>query len=599
MCDLQGTQAGFVDVFDRVDGERVRSGAGERTARLWCWKNDRAVAEVAVLSGGRTLRNVTVSASALCGEAGELPSSAVKLSFIDEVRAFTGHAGWYANNPLGWMPHGERAYFPEVIGSGDPVTVEPDGFRTVWVSIDVPADCPTGLYHGELTVSYEDAVEPLLLSYTLEVLDAVLPDAGSYLFDVEYWSHPYNVAYYYGVEPFSDEHLKILRQHMTLYRALGGHAVTASIVEEAWGGQTYGFGHKVHYPSMIRWSRTANGEWRFDYTHFDRWVRLNRSIGIADKIVCYSMMPWKNEIRYYDEKKRRMRRMRADPSNKEGYRQIWLPFLRAFVDHLDEMGWFDFTYIGFDERRHMETAFDLVSSVKNREGRTLKLSAAFNDIAHNMPILERLDSVSVGLQEVRTYLPEFRTLTRAAWERGRGATMYTATEHVPNSFTRSFPVESYWTILFAGAQHATGFLRWAYDAWVADPLTDSTHWSFPAGDCFLVYPSRRDAACPESRLSLRLAMLDEGVRDVNRLYLMRETAPALAEEVEALFATVKGEREDSYAFDTMKRTDPWGRTAKWLTKQGKEDMIRDMRALRSKIYELSKKYSASVGGRSE
>ena len=38
---------------------------------------------------------------------------------------------------------------------------------------------------------------------------------------------------------------------MSLYKSLGGHAITASIVEEAWGGQTYGGENKVHYPSMI------------------------------------------------------------------------------------------------------------------------------------------------------------------------------------------------------------------------------------------------------------------------------------------------------------------------------------------------------------
>jgi hypothetical protein len=27
-----------------------------------------------------------------------------------------------------------------------------------------------------------------------------------------------------------------------------------------------------------------------------------------------------------------------------------------------------------------------------------------------------------------------------------------------------------------------GFLRWAYDAWVADPLNDTTHNAFEAGD---------------------------------------------------------------------------------------------------------------------
>ena len=45
---------------------------------------------------------------------------------------------------------------------------------------------------------------------------------------------------------------------------------------------------------------------------------------------------------------------------------------KAFVNHLDEKNWFDSTYIGFDERRNMETALDLIDVVKNKDGFVLK-----------------------------------------------------------------------------------------------------------------------------------------------------------------------------------------------------------------------------------
>lgn len=169
--------------------------------------------------------------------------------------------------------------------------------------------------------------------------------------------------------------------------------------------------------------------------------------------------------------------------------------------------------------------------------------------------------------------------------------MYTATEHVPNSFTKSIPVESYWTIMFAGSLNATGFLRWAFDAWVENPLEDSTHWSFPAGDCFLVYPSCKENKEPESKYSLRLAKLDEGVRDVNKLYFIRENAPEFSPQIEKLFSEIKGCEENSYEFYTMKKTNSWGRKAKWLTQSGKNEMLSDMQKVKERIYEISKLYS--------
>lgn len=595
--EFEDFDAVFVNSSDRYqqkDFGRILNTQKEKSIKLFAWKNDKATAEFAVLCAEKDLNQLSVKASDLKSEAGALPSSSVSLSFIKEVKAYTAHAGWYANNPLGIMPKGDREYFPEVIYSDKPVQLCKNRFQLVWIEINVPEDILPGEYSGTISISAENTDKTVTLSFSLEVLDITMPEPLNYLFDTEYWSHPYNVAYYYGVEPFSDEHLQILKQHMTVYKNIGGHAVTASIVEDAWNGQTYGGNSKIHYPSMIKWIKTASGEWRFDYTDFDKWVELNKSIGIADKIICYSMMPWKSIIRYYDEAKKKEVKTIANPAIKAKYNKLWAPFLKAFIAHLDSKGWFDCTYIGFDERRHMETALDLIDEVKNKDGKSLKTSAAFNDFEHNAAVFNRLDYASVGLEQVRDSLEDFKKQVKLRRDNNKKTTMYTATEHVPCSFTKSAPVESYWTALFAGSLNTTGYLRWAYDAWVENPLEESTHWSFPAGDCFLVYPSFRDEE-PQTKLSLRLAKLDEGVRDVNKLYIMRESAPEIAAEIEELFSEIKGKNEDDYEFYIMKKTNIWGRDSKWLTDSAIEALLSDMEKVKQKVYKISKHYSEMQG----
>ena len=101
------------------------------------------------------------------------------------------------------------------------------------------------------------------------------------------------------------------------------------------------------------------------------------------------------------------------------------------------------------------------------------------------------------------------------------------------------PAESYWTIFFSAAQGANGFLRWAYDAWVQDPLRDTTHVSFESGDCFLVYPDEPDAAKPITKSSVRLEKLAQGLRDLNKLLFLAEQSPALAEKATQLLGQVK------------------------------------------------------------
>lgn len=585
--DFDAVYVHNADQYQQKDYAQILHNENKKSIELWAWKNDKASAEFAILCK-KDMKNITLTASDLSGKAGVISSSDITLSFIKDVRAYTGHAGWYANNPKNIMPRGKREYYPEVIYSDEPVSVDKDCFQLVWAEISTAKDTQPGIYNGTITISAENTEETVTLEYSVEVLDLTMPEPENYLFDVEYWSHPYNVAYYYGVEPFSEEHLSILKQHMMLYKKLGGHAVTASIVEEAWGGQTYGGGNAVHYPSMIKWIKTADDEWKFDFTHFDQWVELNKAIGIADKIICYSMMPWNGIIKYFDEAKKKYKKTKVNPARKRDYEKIWLPFLKAFVHHLDEKNWFDSTYIGFDERHNMETALDLIDSVKNKNGLVLKKSAAFNDFKHNAAVFSRLDYASVGLQQIRDYMQDFKNQVALRRNNKQETSMYTATEHVPNSFTKSIPVESYWTILFAGLLNATGFLRWAYDAWVENPLEESTHWSFPAGDCFLVYPSCKNDENRESKFTLRLAKLDEGVRDVNKLYIMREKYPKSAADIEKLFSTVKGNAENSYEFYTIARTNLWGRRAKWLTENGKKAMLSDMDEIKKRIYEISK-----------
>lgn len=588
--DIDATYVDSGNQYQQKAYNGLLTGDNKFGEQVWAWKNDKAVAEIAVLSKQKPLENVSVSITDLKGFGAVLPASSVKLSFVKEVKAYTGHAGWYAQNKAGIMPSGTREYYPEVIYSGDPVSMDSGRLQLVWVEASVPKDALAGVYRGTITISAENTDETISLDYTLEVLDAVQPDPQDYAFDVEYWSHPYNVAYYYEVEPFSDEHLELLKQHMEVYKSLGGHAITASIVEEAWGGQTYGGGNDIHYPSMIKWIKHADDTWEFDYTNFDKWVVLNQEIGIADKIICYSMMPWDGIVKYEDRKTNTIQSMTANPANADQYAQVWRPFLEDFVAHLDEKGWFDATYIGFDERSNMKTAFDLIDSVTNKDGNALKKSAAFNDFRSNTAIFNRLDYASVGLQQIRDNLAPFKEQITARREQNQDLTMYTATEHVPNSFTKSNPVESYWTILYAGSLNTTGFLRWAYDAWVEDPLEESTHSSFPAGDCFLVYPSQKEDTVKESKYSLRLAKLDEGVRDINKLYLMREASQNMSDKVTDVLSHVSGDRINDYEYSTMEKTDSWGRQAKWLTEGGKNRMLSDMNAVKQGIYDLTKEY---------
>ena len=61
-----------------------------------------------------------------------------------------------------------------------------------------------------------------------------------------------------------------------------------------------------------------------------------------------------------------------------------------------------------------------------------------------------------------------------------------------------------------------GFLRWAYDAWPADPVRDARHSLWPAGDEFMVYPGGAS--------SIRFEKMREGIVDYEKIRILRDLA---------------------------------------------------------------------------
>jgi hypothetical protein len=86
----------------------------------------------------------------------------------------------------------------------------------------------------------------------------------------------------------------------------------------------------------------------------------------------------------------------------------------------------------------------------------------------------------------------------------------------PNTFVFSPPVEGRWLGWYALAHGYDGFLRWAYDAWPADPSRDSRHVLWPSGDCFMVYPGATS--------SIRFEKMREGIVDYEKIKIIQQKA---------------------------------------------------------------------------
>ena len=509
-------------------------GLGTLSQSLTAWKNDVAISELALLSVDSALKNVTITASDFTSGSNVIDSDNVTATFIRSTKAYNGGYIWGsypADNGT------NRSESPDILWTTEPTDIAYNAVQGVWVEFAVPADAAAGTYTGTLTVTADGLEDGLTFSYTLTVQDVVLPDATTYgdTFDVELWQYPYSVAEYYGVDPFSPEHFEALRSVMDIYKSIGGHAITTTIQEEAWSGQTYS-ANTIHYPSMIRWEK-VNGVMTYDYSDFDAWVEFCKEMGIGDKIVLYSIAPWHNTIKYWENG---VLKSEANNFGNITSDTMWEHFLNNLIAHLEEKGWFDDAYIGIDERGFSAAAFDLIDSVKNSEGKSLKTAGAMDAFVDKWSLALRVTDLNVGDTAAKGNAAKFAELLTARDALGYRTTLYSCTGHQPGNFSLCAPVESYWVIMNAGRMGGAGFLRWAYDAWVENPLYDTTHQNFEAGDCFLVFPDEKDAENPVARRSVRLARIAEAVRDVNKLMYIEKNVPALASEVDAVYANLGG-----------------------------------------------------------
>ncbi|MGO4936184.1 glycoside hydrolase domain-containing protein [Fundicoccus sp. Sow4_H7] len=549
------------------------------------WQNDQLMVQFAILSQTKTVENIhvqlkTITFNPQINNAAhheetlgthEIPLEVVenwfKIFMVQEVDAHTGFLGYGSTTrPL---PIGDRQKAAEVLVEQHMIESMPaQHLQAVWIQSHIPAEAPVGHYKATIAVTFgENSAEEVTGDIYFEVLEAVLADAKT--FDIELWQNPYAVAEYYGVEPFSKAHFDLLEPHMLKYREIGGNAITATIVEEAWAGQTYSK-HETKFPSMVKWTKTAAGDFHFDYEDFDSWVRFNKAIGLGDKIVCYTLAPWTNQVVYFDEASQQMASFATDADEAS---DNWTVFLKDFMAHTQAQGWSRDICIGIDERGFDEAIFEVLEAVKGEDGQPFKVAGAMDSIVAKRHFNPHITDLSVGTIPVKESADEFASIMEERDALGLKTSIYSCTGHSPGNFSLNAPAESYWTIAFAYANGAQGFLRWAYDSWVEDPLRDTTHNAFEAGDTFLVFPSEKDAPDPQPQSSLRLEKLAQGVHDVNKLIQLAQVNPAIDIQVQDLLKTVKQDYESE---------------GYYLTADSKAQIIADMDLFRRDLHDLTR-----------
>ena len=462
------------------------------------WMGEKLSAQF-VISTNRDLKNVSVEVS-------DIVAKNYKISKWNTERGFVRYVMTDELNKDGKGACGLRnkadfdsTLVADVIDHLTPtLDIKKNTTQPVWVSVKVPREnIIKGMYRGTVTVK-EDGKVLAELPLTVTVKNRVLPEPKDWAFHLDLWQNPYAVSRYYNVEPFSQEHFDLMRPIMKRYADAGGKVITASIMHKPWNGQTYD-----PFESMVTWMKKADGTWWFDYTVFDKWVEFMMSCGVTKEINCYSMVPWRLSFQYFDQASNQFKFFNGKPGE-PAYEEFWMRMLKSFAEHLKEKGWFEITHIAMDERplKDMLATIDVVYKADP----DFKLSLAGT---YHKELLEHLDDYCITLAE--KFAPEEIAKRKAE---GKVTTYYTCcTEPRPNTFTFSPLAEAEWLGWWAAKINVDGYLRWALNSWVKDPLRDSRFTAWAAGDCYILYPG--------GRTSTRFERLIEGIQAYEKIRILR------------------------------------------------------------------------------
>lgn len=463
------------------------------------WRGEKVFAQ-AVVSSEEELKDVRLSVSDLRNGKSLIWAENIRLQFVSYVVSDLLDTTKYGQcgsreDKSKW---GE-VLVADVLDINDSMTVPAGRKQPVWMTVSVPSDARPGKYSGKLTVTSSNA-KARSLNVELTVADHVLPPARDWTFHLDLWQNPYSVARYENVPLWSDAHFEAMRPVMRMLAEAGQKSVTATIMSRPWNGQT-----EDAFGSMVTKIRRIDGTWLYDYTIFDRWVEFMFSLGIDRQINCYSMIPWALQFDYIDQATSSPATFQAAPGSEE-YNEYWGAFIADFARHLKAKGWFEKTMIAMDERplESMQAVLGLIRKVEP----AFKISLAGN---YHEPVIYDI----VDFSETFSGKQEFPESAKAKRkELGLTTTFYTCcAEAHPNMFVISNPDEAAWLGWFAQAEGYDGYLRWAYNSWTLDPLTDTRFRTWPAGDCFVVYPGGRG--------SVRFSKLTEGIQDFEKVRILR------------------------------------------------------------------------------
>ncbi len=442
----------------------------------------------------------------------DLPGQ-VRLYRVGHVPAMLPTYPWADDNFLRKSP----GVFPDpLFEQSENISLSRKQWRTLWVEVVVPPDCPAGRYTVTLTftskVPWLDIREST--SFTLEVLPVTLPKQTLVCTE---WFHCDCLAVQYAVPVFSERHWQIVENYV---RHAAEYGVTMLLVPIFTPPLDTAIGGERPTVQLVD-VRVDDGAYRFSFGKLKRYLQMAERCGMEYFEITHLFTQWGAKhapkiMATVDGEYRRIFGWETDATSAE-----YLAFLRLFLTRLRTFlkreGYLDRCYFHISDEPNVEVEESYRSA---REG--------IADVLNGLPIMDALSNYSFyekglvtrpvpSLDHIEPFIEHGVPNLWTYYCCGQVVDVSNRLIAMPSARNRILGIQLY-------KYRLEGFLHWGFNFWFSqlslhpvDPylVTDADD-AFPSGDPFVVYPGADGMPVP----SLRELVFYEGLQDMRALQLL-------------------------------------------------------------------------------
>jgi len=389
----------------------------------------------------------------------------------------------------------EKVMVPDRAEEKPDFSFEADG-KSQWLLVRVKPKSNSAAGKFPFAISFSQKTSKVDVKGHFTVKNKVLKESDQIDFYSDFWQFPLNVSDYCKIKPWSEEHWKEMEEMFEMLSRINQQSITTSVFWDLYNSRARRFDEM-----MIQVSKTASGEFKYNYDIFERFVELGIANGITAQISVHNLFPWNQQHFYFDEMSQEIKSVTAAPGS-AAYQDFWKPFLVEFSDFLKKKNWLSRTVFFIDERDANQSML-LINWVK---GINPALNFAFSG-RFSPAVSTAVENYSVPMNVVID--PKYLKERIAA---SKSTSLYTSCfekANQPNMLLTSDFRDTYFLVFLAKAKGYNGILRWAFNKWSSQINTNAIYSDVPSGDAHFVYPN--------GQVSTRYLVLQDAFEEIAKM----------------------------------------------------------------------------------